>query len=114
MDGIVTGLDPNYVKYKMPLFVNACRNGQAHIVLYLAIETSCDVTATVPALFDMREVLHHNCTGRRISRTVRLSCCVHAGWDAAIYEGQLAVHDVLLQAAESGQLGAKIQSDLER
>ena len=37
-----------------------------------------------------------------------------AGWDAAIYAGQVSVHDVLLEAAESGEFGTKLQSDLER
>jgi hypothetical protein len=34
--------------------------------------------------------------------TVTLQCVV--GWDVAIYEGQLAVHDLLQSMADAGQV----------
>lgn len=100
------GADPNYEfkKKKKPLFVHACWSGHAQIVQYLVSETECNVHATVLGHHDMQSVWHPDCTGvlACFYRMLTLQCIV--GWDVAIYEGQLAVHNLLQSMADAGQV----------
>ena len=60
--------------------------------------------ATVLGHHDMQSVWHRYCTGvlACFYRMLTLQCVV--GWDVAIYEGQLAVHDLLQSMADAGQV----------